>query len=177
MGSDPKLVRQQGYARPEGPGIYEIHYMGRRMKVHVNRSPAGDLMVYGVPGRLEEGLPLTDFDGFVHPRVDDSRRSATSNLNDYDRASSRMIAGLTALRAAVDVQGADKMEELEVHLNHGLDDEIILMYERVEDRDGVEKAVKERLGVWYVEDKDGIPLPSYGPGAPPEGKDVNGRNV
>ncbi len=171
MGSDPKLTRRMGCMVPHGPGIYEIAYMGRRMKVHVNRDGTGELKVFGVPGHLNDGLPITDFDGYTPPRIDDSRRSYAANLSVYDRACSRVIAGLTALRAAV--AEMEDGERAEMNRYPIIEDWL----ETVGDRDGVEKAVKERLGVWSVEDKDGIPLPSYGPGAPPEGKDVNGRDV
>ena len=174
MGSDDKLGRRMGCMVPHGPGIFEIHYMGRRMKVHVNRDTAGDLKVFGVPGHLEEGIPVEDFDGFVKPRIDDSRRSAVSNLLGYDRDVSRVVAGLAALRAAVTPSEPEKVVPVS--------DEIIEQcggsyLERVVDRAGVLRAVRERLDVWSIEDRDGIPLPSYGPGAPPEGKDVNGRDV
>ncbi len=182
MGSDRKLTRRMGCMVPGGPGIYEIAYMGRRMKVQVNRDASGELKVFGVPGHPTDGLPLTDFDGYTPPRIDDSRRSYTANLSVYDRACSRMIAGLTALRAALKAMSPE--EQGAFSKNTGwyfdvwrLELEITFYYGTVTDRDGAEKAVNERLGVWYVEDKDGIPLPSYGPGAPPEGKDVNGRDL
>ena len=183
MGSDAKLTRRMGCMVPHGPGIYEIIYMGRRMKVHVNRDGSGELKVFGVPGHSNDGLPLTDFDGYTPPRIDDSRRSYTANLSVYDRAMSRMIAGLAALRAALDAMSPEERESFDEKFTGSqfdtcdLTSEIALSYEAVDDHDGVEKAVKERLAIWYIEDRDGIPLPSYGSGAPPEGKDVNGRNV
>ncbi len=186
MGSDPKLTRRMGCMVPSGPMIYEIAYMGRRMKVQVNRGPNGELLVYGVPGHPTEGLPLTDFDGFTPPRIDDSRRSYTANLSVYDRACSRMIAGLTALRAAMEGMDPDEMENFRKRFDGTgfmvvtiteIDEQTEFLYTTVSERVGVEKAVKERLDVWSIEDRDGIPLPSYGPGAPPEGKDVNGRDL
>lgn len=182
MGADSKLRRRMGCTVPQGPGIFEVVWMGRRMKVHVNKDSTGELKVFGVPGHPNDGLPLTDFDGYVPPRIDDPRRSYTANLSKYDRAMSRFIAGLTALRAALDEMPADEQDKRSEAWNGSqfdacdLDSEIALSYEAVDDKPGVEKAVKERLGVWYIEDRDGIPLPSYGPGAPPEGKDVNGRD-
>lgn len=169
----------RGMTRPAAPGIFEIHYMGRRVLVNVKRDESGDLLVYGVPGSGLAGMPVSDFDRYLLPRTDDTRRTAASNLSEYDRAVSRYIAGLTALRDEVfrlDSEKEDK--ELRIWAEIGyIDAKLALSYEATEDRDGVDKAVKERLSVWYIEDHEAIPLPSEGPGSPPEGTDIHGRDA
>jgi len=172
----------RGCGRPAIPGVYEIDYMGRRMLVNVKRdrfpglSGKADLRVYCVPGHMKEGLPISDFNMYCMPRSDDSRRSAASNLGEYDRATSRLIAGVIALHAVVWKENEKKNVE-----GKGLDNPyssfLETLKEDIIDVEGVKKAVEERLGVWEREDHEAIPLPSEGPGAPPKGKDLHGRDV
>lgn len=164
----------RGCGRPLGEGVYEVTHMGRRTKVQVNRSEGGELRVFGVPGHMKEGVPVSDFDMYIFPRIDDSRRSATANLGNYDRGVSRVIAALTALRA---IFTTDEHTVFAEKMSHDIDSEMVALCSTVSDHSGVTKAVAERLQVWDIEDHDGIPLPSSGPGAPPEGKNANGRDL
>lgn len=167
-----------GCSRPAGPGVYEVFHMCRRMLVNVKRHANGELLVFGVPGHVHEGLPVSHFTLYFHPRSDDPRRSAASNLNEYDRAVSRAIAGATALRDRMIAMSNAGLQGKVFELAYGpstLQVRIDGLYSSVTDREGVEKAVHERLGVWDLEDRVALPLPSEGPGAPAKGTDLSGR--
>ena len=175
----------QGWARgcekPTRSGPHEVNYMGRSMLVHIRETGGPEkYVVCGVPGHLGEELPVGFFEMYVNPRSRENHRSATSNLGEYARAVSRVIAGITALHAGLHKMGEMEYQTLVSELGYGvnaLKEKIGGLYLSVGDREGVEKAVRERLQVWGVEDHEAIPLPSEGLGAPEEGNDVNGRNI
>jgi hypothetical protein len=126
----------------------------------------GPLRVYGVPGHMEEGLPVSDFDRYLLPPSDDPRRSAASNLCVHDRITSRMIAAFTEFCKIVSPGVSQTVDALMKKVS-----------EKLTDSEGVAKAVRERLEIWDIEDHEALPLPSEGLGSPPEGTDIHGKNA
>ena len=171
----------RGSERPVNEGPYEVEHMGRMILVRAVRSASGEMKIYGVPGHTEEGLSWRDFNYYRHPRHVVGRRSEASNLSSYDRALSRFIAGLAALRAAIEGLDPENQECLISHYpemkRSKLATQNLVFSESSEDQDGVERAVKERLDIWYREDHSAIPLPSNGLAAPVEGEDINGQRT
>jgi RNA polymerase sigma factor for flagellar operon FliA len=173
----------RGCEKPINEGPHEVEHMGRMILVRAMRGPDGEMRIYGVPGHMKEGLPWNHFNNYRHPRHVVGRRSDTSNLSFYDRALSRHIAGLTALRIAVERVDGGEIDALYEKWGssqldiHDMDSEIALSLTTAEDQEAVERAVEERLALWYREDATSLPLPSSGLGAPIEGEDINGQRV
>lgn len=170
----------RGSAQPVNEGPYEVEHMGRMILVRAVRDVSGMMKIYGVPGHTEEGLSWRDFNYYRHPRHTVGRRSEVSNLSPYDRALSRAVAGLAALRAVI--EGLSPKEEECLSTNSGVGSSKVTALSvnillSSEDRQGVEGAVKERLDIWYREDRSALPLPSNGLAAPVEGEDINGQKT